>query len=114
MKLPLVFATYFIFFLTFAGCNAALEDQRTLGSHTLTIVETSGKPFGGTSRTNQDAAGINTYFFESANGRYKITLENEVMTVNGKKYTLEKPSDSIRIVDNRVEINGVETAPDTE
>ncbi len=81
----------------------------------MTIVDTSGKPYGGTSGTHQDDdAGIITHFFESANGRYKIKLENEVMTINGDKYTLENPTDSIRIVDDRVEINGVEAVRDTE
>ena len=91
------------------------KHKTTLGSHPLTIVDTSGKPYGGTSGTHQDdTAGITTHFFESANGRYKITLENEIMTINGDKYMLENSNDSIRIVDDRLEINGVETAPDTE
>ena len=91
----------------------APEDIGSLGTHPLTIVDTSGKkPLGGTSRTHQDdAAGITTHSFESANGRYKITLVNEVLTVNGDKYTLENPNDSIRIVDDRVEITRVADLP---
>ena len=81
----------------------------------MTIVDTSGKPLGGTAGTNQDDdTGIKVHFFESANGRYRIKLENEVLTINGEKYTLGNPNDPIRIEDDRVEINGVETAPDTE
>src|SRR5690606_32818352 len=51
---------------------------------------------------------------ESANGRYKITLVDKVLTVNGEKYTLENPSDAIRIVDDRVEITQVTSLPDGE
>lgn len=101
-----------------SGCGSRSgppEDKTTLGTHPLTIVDTSGKALGGTSGTRQDdAAGITTDFFESANGRYMIELENEVMTINGDKYTIENPTDSIRIVDDRVEINGVEMRPNTD
>ncbi|MBV07724.1 MAG: hypothetical protein CMN21_00735, partial [Rubinisphaera sp.] len=92
------------------------SDRITLGTHPLTIVNTSGeKPFGGTHRTHKDrAAGITTHSFESANGRYKITLVDKVLTVNGERYTLENPTDAIRIVDDRVEITKVTTLPDGE
>lgn len=85
------------------------SDRMTLGSHRLTIVDTSGeKPAGGTSGTRRDdAAGVTTHFFESANGRYNIELSNEVLTVNGEEHSLEGPYDSIRIVDDRVEITRV-------
>lgn len=90
------------------------SDRMTLGTHPLTIVNTSGeKPFGGTHRTHKDrAAGITTHSFESANGRYKITLVDKVLTVNGEKYTLENPTDAIRIVDDRVEITRVMAGPE--
>jgi hypothetical protein len=101
--------------VSLCGCgnlSGPPEDRGTLGTHPLTIVDTSGKkPMGGTSGTYQnDPAGITTYTFDSANGRYKITLINEVLTINGDKYTLENPNDSIRIIDDRVEINGVDPA----
>jgi hypothetical protein len=105
--------------VSLGGCgdlSAPSETTTTLGTHPLTIVDTSGeKPLGGTSGTRQnDPAGTTIEYFESANERYKITLTNEVLTINGDKYTLENPTDSIRIVDGRVEINGVETAPDAD
>lgn len=80
----------------------------TFGSHTLIIVDTSGKkPYGGALGGHQDdLAGTTTHTFESANGRYQVTLENDVLTINGEKYTLSKPGSEIRIVDDRVEING--------
>ncbi|MGB4709821.1 MAG: SUMF1/EgtB/PvdO family nonheme iron enzyme [Fuerstiella sp.] len=85
------------------------EDKMTLGTHPLTIVDTSGeKPLGGTASTHQDdASGITTHSFKSANGRYNITLVDKVLTVNGERYTLENPTDAIRIVDDRVEITQV-------
>jgi ankyrin repeat protein len=90
------------------------SDSTTLGTHPLTIVDRSGtKPLGGTSSTHQDdASGITTYSFESANGRHKITLVDKVLTVNGQKYTLENPNDSIRIVGDRVEITRVMERPE--
>ena len=114
MKDRLILATCFILILAFTGCWGPSEGKMTLGTHTLTIVDTSGKkPSGGTLGTYQDAAaGVTTHSFESANGRYKITLIDEVLTINGDKYTLEDPTDSIRIVDERVEINGIHASPD--
>ena len=58
--------------------------------------------------------GIETHTFKSANGRYKIELVKNLLTVNGAKYTLKGPGASIHIEDGKVEINGIETAPDTE
>ena len=88
-------------------------DIGSLGPHPLTIVDTSGKkPLGGTTSTHRDdASGITTHFFKSANGRYNITLVDEVLTVNGERYTLENPTDAIRIVDDRVEITQVAALP---
>lgn len=85
------------------------SDRMTLGTHPLTIIDNSGdKPLGGTTSTHQnDAIGITTHSFKSANGRYNITLVDKVLTVNGKNYSLENWSDSIRIVDDRVEITRV-------
>ena len=87
----------------------APEDIGSLGTHPLTIVDTSGqKPLGGTSSTHKnDASGITTHSFKSANGRYNITLVGKVLTVNGKEYLLQNPTDSIRIADDRVEIASV-------
>jgi uncharacterized protein (TIGR03067 family) len=87
----------------------APEDIGRLGTHPLTIVDTSGKkPLGGTTSTHQDdASGITTHSFKSANGRYNITLVDDVLTVNGERYTLENPTDAIRIMDERVEITQV-------
>lgn len=85
------------------------SDTMSLGSHPVSIVDTSGKkPLGGTTSTHQDdASGITIHSFKSANGRYDITLADKVLTVNGERYTLENPTDVIRIVDDRVEITQV-------
>ena len=88
-------------------------DIGSLGPHPLTIVDTSGKkPLGGTTSTHRDdASGITTHSFKSANGRYNITLVDEVLTVNGERYTLDSPTDVIRIVDDQVEITQVAALP---
>ncbi len=36
----------------------------------------------------------------------RVVFQNEMLTVNGKKYTIPKKDDSITIIDGRVEING--------
>lgn len=108
-----LFATCLTFLLVLSGCKRPADPQSTLGSHTLTIVDTSGKtPSGGNFGTRQDdVAGTTTHSYNSANGRYKITLENDVLTINGETYPLSKPGSEIRIVDDRVEINGAEATP---
>lgn len=113
MKIRLIMATCLTLLCALPGCGDAPEDKSTLGTHELVIVDTSEKPFGGTSGTRENqAAGVETHFYDSANGRYKITLEDKVMTINGDEYTLENPTDSIRIVEDKVQINGAEAAPD--
>lgn len=114
MKKRLILATCFALLLALPGCDRPEEDKSTIGSHTLVIVDTSGKkPLGGTSGGHRDdVAGTTTHTFESANGRYKIQLLDEVLTINGEEFTLSKPGSEIRIVDDRIEINGVEATPD--
>jgi hypothetical protein len=86
----------------------------TLGTHPVTIVDSSGGPLGGTSGGGTGPNGVTVHTFESANGRYTIALEDSVLTINGDEYKLENPTDTIRIVDDRVEINGAVASPDRE
>jgi hypothetical protein len=44
----------------------------------------------------------------------KVVLQNEILTVNGKKYIIPKRDDSITIIDGRVEINGQPAKPEEE
>ncbi len=68
---------------------------------------------GGTTGTHKDdIAGTETHTFESANGRYKIKIVDKMLTIIGVKYLLDKPGSEIRIVDDRIEINGAEAVPD--
>lgn len=109
----LITATCITFLMVLTGCERPVRDASTLGPHTLTIVDSSGKPYGGSTGTHRDdVAGTVTHSFESANGRYKIKLVDKVLTINGEKYTLNKTPSVIRIVEEKVEINGVEAAPD--
>ena len=95
--------------LCLLGCDSPSEDRSTLGSHTLIIIDTSGtKPYGGTTGTRQDdVAGTKIDFFESANGNYQVKLVGRILTINGSTYTLENEGSEIRIVGDRIEINGV-------
>ena len=109
MKNRLILPICLTVLLALAGCERADEQKMTFGSHSLTIIDTSGKkPLGGNLGTHQDdVAGTVTHSYESANGRYKIKLVDDVLTINGEKYTLDKPGSEVRIVDDRVEVNGV-------
>jgi hypothetical protein len=109
MKSRSILATGLTFLLALAGCERAGEQKMTLGTHTLIIADTSPKkPLGGTLGTGRDdVAGTVTHYFDSANGRYQIQLEDGILTINGEKCAIAKPGSEIRIVDGRVEINGV-------
>ena len=114
MKTQLILATYFTLLLAIAGCGGPAETSGTLGAHTLTVVDTSGGPLGGSSGGRTDADGNEIDTFESANGRYKVMLKDDVLTINGDEYTLDKPGSEIRIVDAGVEINGLAVSPNTK
>ena len=117
MNNRLKLVAFFTLLLALAGCGKRpSENKLTIGTHTLTIVDTSRKgPFGGTGGTrNDDVAGTTTKYYDTADGRYKITLVNNVLTINGVKYTMKNPKSEIRIVDGRIEIDGVEAVPDTK
>jgi len=58
--------------------------------------------------TSPDGTQVFTYESE----KIKVRLEGEVLIVNGREYTIPKRDDSIRIVDDRVEINGKRVNPD--
>lgn len=47
-------------------------------------------------------------------GKLNIRLEDEVLTVNGKKYVIPNKDDSITVKNGRVEINGQPAQPQAE
>ena len=101
--------------LCFLGCdNGRPEYTTSLGDHELTIYDTSGKPLGGTSGTQTDENGNTFHTFKSANGRYEFKLVDQVLTLNGERYTLENSNDPISITEDEVKVNGVVTLPDSD
>lgn len=117
MKAPFFFALLFPALFALAGCDRLAppsESKTKLDTHSLTIIDSSGGPGGGTSGGSREADGTETHTYESANGRYKILLENGVLRINGARYVLTKPGSTIRIVDNLVEIDGVNASPTAE
>ena len=113
MNTSFIFTACLTILFILSGCGEAPGEYRTtLGTHEVTIIDSSGKPYGGNSGTSQDdVAQTITHTFESANGRYKMKLEDKILTINGNKYTLAQPTDSIRIVEDQVEINDVKVSP---
>jgi hypothetical protein len=52
-------------------------------------------------------------FTYKGNG-FQVSLQNEVLTVNGKRYAVPNKNDSIKVIDNYVEIGGRPATPSQE
>ena len=93
------------------SCRRTTRSTNTtnVGGHKVVIVDTSGT--GGMSRHDM-SSGSEVFTYDS--GNCKVRLENEVLTVNGKKYVIPNKNDSIRIEDGRVQINGKAVEPENE
>ena len=81
----------------------------TFGKHNVVIVDKSKSPSSET--LSQDYSGATPVL------RYKgsdldVLLKENTLTVNGLRYTLGDESDSIKIIDGVVEINGKPATPD--
>jgi hypothetical protein len=73
-----------------------------VGEHDVKIIS-SGPLWGGGGAGRMSAKGSEfTYELDDL----KVVLQNEILTVNGKKYVIPKKDDSITIIDGRVEVNG--------
>ena len=79
-----------------------------VGDHPIEIVATT--PGGMTTELYDLPDGTRACKFQC--GRLKITLEHEVLTVNGQRYIIPKKDDSIQIEDTRVKINGQLAEPE--
>jgi hypothetical protein len=75
---------------------------KMVGDHPVEIIATTNADIDDELYDLPD--GTRAYKFQS--GRLKITLEHEVLTVNGERYIIPKKDDSIQIEDTRVKING--------
>ena len=96
--------------LLFLACRQrTFTQQDKVGQHTVVITETSGV-FG--SGGHDYSSGTDVFTYDSANLR--VVIKNEVLFVNGRKYTIPNKTDSIEIVDGAVKINGRQVVPDTE
>jgi hypothetical protein len=73
-------------------------------------VEINEQTRSSTSRMERHPDGKQIWTYESADT--KASIEDEVLTVNGKRYVLAHKNDSIRITDGRVEINGQPAKPE--
>ena len=96
-------------------CSCRLDRQSRsthttqVGDHKVVIVDTSGR---GGSSAHDKSSGSEVFTHDS--GNCKVRLENDVLTVNGKKYIVPNKTDSIRIEDGHVQINGKTVEPENE
>lgn len=91
-------------------CSCA-ESKRVVqvGGHSVEIIETHTGGWGrGELYSLPD--GTRAYTYES--NTVNVRLENEMLTVNGKKYVIPHKDDSLTIKDGRVEINGQPAKPE--
>jgi hypothetical protein len=66
----------------------------------------------GSSNYQSTSEGKLTFTYEGK--KLKVRIEDEILTVNGKRYVLANKDDAIRIKDDDVEINGKPAKPMTE
>jgi hypothetical protein len=91
---------------TLCSCNHQRTWTTRVGEHNLRIIRTS-LPLGTEIRSTTQGEKF-TYETVGLN----VNLENEVLTVNGKHYTLPNKDDSVTIIDDQVEVNGRLAEPD--
>lgn len=98
--------------VSLAGCGAEFRGGGQLGQHSITIIESRpGQAHGGGGvQTLPDGKQIFTYRV----GKLNIRLEDEVLTVDGKKYVIPNKDDAITLRNGRVEINGQPAQPQAE
>lgn len=93
------------------GCRGIKFGQITgtdaVGKHSVRITE-PGNETGRSSLTHMPDGKL-IYTYES--DQFKVRLEDEVLTVNGKRYVLLGKDDSVELEDGRVEINGHPAEP---
>jgi len=97
---------------TLCSCRSEYRGGGKVGGHRISIIETRlGQTYGGGgTQTLPDGKQIYTH----EGGKLKVRLEDEVLTVNGRKYVLPKKDDSITLRNGRVEINGQPAQPADE
>ena len=95
-----------------AGCKKSSTTTGTFGPYTLTVVHGPAKPHGGTTGTEVMIDDTEVHTYESANGEYKVKLKNDILTVNGEKYRVDKPGSNIRLEGDKVMINGTVVTPE--
>ena len=81
-----------------------------VGQHTVVIIETS-LGGGGSGKSTLQGADDQYDFFTYEGRNLRVRLENEVLTVNGKKHLIPQKDDSITIKNGYVEINGQPAKP---
>ncbi|HJO94260.1 MAG TPA: hypothetical protein QF753_12740 [Victivallales bacterium] len=88
-----------------AGCAPKLpvEDTAQVGQHQIVIIEpTEGAAHNFNSGKN---------YLQFNCGKNNIHFENEILTVNGKKYVIPNKTDSIKVKYGVVQINGETVKP---
>jgi hypothetical protein len=110
IRIVLVFCILAMVSCILCSCKPTSKFTTTVGEHNIEIIQMT--PSLHTDRSHVTIeGGVLTYEYIDL----KVKLENEVLTVNGKRYIVPRKDDSIKIIDDRVEIkveiNGQPTKP---
>ncbi len=82
------------------------KSMQYVGQHRVEIIERTSN---GTTRMQRFPDGKLIFTHES--DEISVRLEDEVLTVHGKRYVLAHKDDSLTITDGRVELNGQPPKP---
>jgi hypothetical protein len=98
--------------LTLCSCGGKTTSTFKAGEHNVVVIKRASPFKTGVSLGSVGADGSFSYEYRDL----KVTLENEVLTVNSKRYIIPHKDDSIKVIDGRagikVEINGQLAKPE--
>ncbi len=93
--------------LTLCSCTEKSTFTSKVGQHNIVVSRSVPRSRAGAHHSSSTLSGPPKLTYES--GDLRVTLENEVLRVNGKTYVIPHEEDSIKIVDDRagirVEVN---------
>ncbi len=100
--------------LALCSCTEKSTYTAKVGQHNIVVSRSVPRSRAGDHDGSSTLSGPPKLTYKS--GDLKVTVENEVLTVNGKTYVIPHKDDSIKIVDDRagirVEINGQLAKPE--
>ncbi len=105
IRTVLVFCVLGIASCTLCSCKGKSTFTTRVGEHSVVIIQMTPLLNTGTSHGSREGAKLTYEYLD-----LKVKLEDEVLTVNGRRYIIPEKDDSIKIINDRagikVEING--------